>query len=461
MKHSLGIGLILGLLVTLGSCGGGNSTAGIEGTGDTIYASGPVTSFGSVYVNGERFITSGADININGASAAESDLAAGMVIEITGTTGTDANELSAQSVSYARNLLGEVSAVAVIDADTKVLTALGQTLTVTSDLVFESTTFEQISVGDLLDISGLVTSSGTLQPTRIEKITTTDILDVEGKISHLQSDADQFMLQALVVDYSQASFVNGTREHLANDLVVKLQGTLAQDGLFIASQVRFNSKTPTLPTNTLIFVEGIIENFSSVTAFEVAGRRINASAAAIERGSMNQLQNGTRVSLQGRINAADIVQASLIRLQLASQSKVRGSIESINAQTGEFTVLGTTFSSDQLTAFEDNSSQGNRFINFSQLTVGDYVEVFGRLVDGDWIAFRIKRLNNDGVITLSGPVNNIESNTLFYVMGVQVDASEAEGVELVASFTPGTRVIVEGIQTGTGAIMATRISVAL
>lgn len=461
MKRAFGICLTLSLLITLGSCGGGNSTAGIEGTGDTIYATGPVTSFGSVYVNGERFITRSADITINGASASESDLAAGMVIEISGIAGPDTGEFTAQTVSYARNLLGEVSAIEIVDADTRVLTLLGQTLTITSDLVFENTTFEQIAVDDLLDISGLMSSTGALQPTRIEKLTAAGTLEVEGKVANLQSDVDQFMLQSLVIDYSQASFVNGTLGQLTDDLVVKLQGSLTQDGIFVASQVRFNPNTSTLPANTVIFVEGIIENFSSVASFDVAGHVINGSTAAIERGSVNQLQNGVRVTLQGRVNAAGVVQANLIRLQMASQSKVRGSIESINAQAGEFTVLGTTFSSDQLTAFEDKSSQANRFINFSQLAVGDYVEVFGRLLEGEWIALRIKRLNSDGAIALSGPVNNIESDTLFYVMGVQVDASGAEGVELVDSLTPGTRVVVEGTQTGTGTVLANRISLAL
>jgi hypothetical protein len=461
MKHTSGLCLTLGLLLTLGSCGGGNSTAGIEGTGDTIYASGSVTSFGSVYVNGERFITGNASININGESAAESDLGAGMVVEITGITQNGAGELVAQTLSYERNLLGEVTDIETIDTDTKVLTVLGQTLTITSDLVFENTEFEALAVSDLLDISGLFSDAGILQPTRIEKIAATDILEVEGKITNLQSEASTFMLQALIVDYSQVSFTNGALDQLANDITVKLQGTLAQDGSFVATQVRFKTNTQTLPANTLIFIEGIIENFSSVTSFDVAGHSVNTGNAEIERGSVNQLQNGVRISLQGRVNAAGIVHANLIRLQLASQSKVRGSIENINPQTGEFTVLGTTFSSDQLTAFEDRSSQGNRFINFNQLAVGDYVEVFGRLVDGEWIALRIKRLNDDGAVTLSGSVSNIESDTLFYVMGVQVDASAAEGVELVGSFTPGTKVIVEGTQTGAGAVMATRISLAI
>jgi hypothetical protein len=341
------------------------------------------------------------------------------------------------------------------------LTVLGQTLTITSDLAFENTEFEALAVSDLLDISGLFSDAGILQPTRIEKIAATDILEVEGKITNLQNEASTFMLQALIVDYSQVSFTDGALDQLANDITVKLQGTLAQDGSFVATQVRFKTNTQTLPANTLIFIEGIIENFSSVTSFDVAGHSVNAGNAEIERGSVNQLQNGVRISLQGRVNAAGIVHANLIRLQLASQSKVRGSIENINPQTGEFTVLGTTFSSDQLTAFEDRSSQGNRFINFNQLAVGDYVEVFGRLVDGEWIALRIKRLNDDGAVTLSGSVSNIESDTLFYVMGVQVDASAAEGVELVGSFTPGTKVIVEGTQTGAGAVMATRISLAI
>jgi hypothetical protein len=72
-------------MLLLASCGGGdNRTAdgAIGGTG--IIASGPISGFGSVFVNGAEFRTSAAtQISVNGAAnRAQSDLGLGFVVTV-------------------------------------------------------------------------------------------------------------------------------------------------------------------------------------------------------------------------------------------------------------------------------------------------------------------------------------------------------------------------------------------
>ena len=61
--------------------------AGIEGTGDRVElasAYGTVSGFGSIYVNGVRFDTDTAAVEIAGEAASEDALAVGMVVDVVG-----------------------------------------------------------------------------------------------------------------------------------------------------------------------------------------------------------------------------------------------------------------------------------------------------------------------------------------------------------------------------------------
>ena len=228
------------------------------------------------------------------------------------------------------------------------------------------------------------------------------------------------------------------------------------DNILLATQITFQTRTAP-EADTRILLEGIIDSFTGLNTFTLDGYNINAADARIHGGRAEQLQVGVRVSIEGVVDTNGNVDAKSLRLQLSSQHKVRGTVEDIDPQNQTLTVLGTTFAVDSLTAFEDRSIQRDRFINFETLAVGDNLEVFGREVDGELVAVRIKRLNSNSLVTINGPVSRIDSSSLFFVMDVQVDGSDAEGAELISSFTPGTRVLVEGIQTGSNAIQASLI----
>ena len=66
------------------SCGGGGGSGEVAsgGIGGTGISSGAVTGFGSIFVNGVEFDTSGASITMGGISVSESDLKLGMVVEV-------------------------------------------------------------------------------------------------------------------------------------------------------------------------------------------------------------------------------------------------------------------------------------------------------------------------------------------------------------------------------------------
>ncbi len=65
----------LGVAACGGDSGGGTATP--VGSSSTV---GVLTGFGSVFVNGVEFETSGADISVDGTSASENELEVGMVV---------------------------------------------------------------------------------------------------------------------------------------------------------------------------------------------------------------------------------------------------------------------------------------------------------------------------------------------------------------------------------------------
>ena len=71
-------------LVTLASCGGGGggvASGGTGGTGITGVSQGPISGFGSVYVNGVRIHTGGAAITVDdNPGQTQAALGLGMVV---------------------------------------------------------------------------------------------------------------------------------------------------------------------------------------------------------------------------------------------------------------------------------------------------------------------------------------------------------------------------------------------
>jgi hypothetical protein len=80
------------------ACGGGDSgTVALPGTGGTgtpllpgtggtgIFALGPITGFGSVWVNGVRYDDSTASVLLDGVAASSAELRVGMVAGLQGT----------------------------------------------------------------------------------------------------------------------------------------------------------------------------------------------------------------------------------------------------------------------------------------------------------------------------------------------------------------------------------------
>ncbi|NOQ70091.1 MAG: hypothetical protein GQ573_08295, partial [Gammaproteobacteria bacterium] len=132
------------ITLTIVACGGSGSSgfAGIGGSG--FISSGSISGFGSVFVNGVEFEVDGATTyDIDGdPDGMESDLAIGMIVQVSGAINEDGVTGTATGISFDDQLQGPVLGLAPLDplADniTREFSVLGINVIIDSS----STTFD-------------------------------------------------------------------------------------------------------------------------------------------------------------------------------------------------------------------------------------------------------------------------------------------------------------------------------
>ncbi len=142
------------LVMSLVSCRLLVAEGGIGGSG---ISQGPITGFGSVFVNGiEHFLTS-ATIVVNGDEAGDADLKLGMIVRVAGAVDSAAGTGDATEIEYEQNLEGPVDS---IDPLTDRLIVLGQLVVLDGLTVFDDLVDQEIDgvfdgVVDLADLKAL------------------------------------------------------------------------------------------------------------------------------------------------------------------------------------------------------------------------------------------------------------------------------------------------------------------
>ncbi len=101
------------------ACGGGGGgsggvTAGID-RGGIVTATGAITGFGSVHVNGVHYVTTGATITIDDNPGTESDLRVGQVVRIEGRIEQDGINGTATRVIFDDEVEGPVQSIDLAD----------------------------------------------------------------------------------------------------------------------------------------------------------------------------------------------------------------------------------------------------------------------------------------------------------------------------------------------------------
>ncbi|CAB1073256.1 hypothetical protein D1AOALGA4SA_1807 [Olavius algarvensis Delta 1 endosymbiont] len=361
-------GLVFASLVCLllAACGGGgglNAGGGIDGTG--IMSAGVVSAYGSIFVNGTEFDTSTAAIVVNGEEVGVGDdvvldhLAIGMVVAVEGRILEDGRAV-ADRVTYSRNIAGPVESISIIDAVTKEVVVLGQTVLVNVITRYQPDTFgfDSIAVNDVMEVSGYLDDVGAVRATYVEKIgDTTTILDYEitGVVENLDNFQNTFMINDLTVDF--AAIENRLPEGIpADDLFVEVEGALGAGGKLVADAIVL-ADSVSGDEGDEVEIMGYVTDVTSVgetIKFKVGRQEVHVPAdpelAVYIDGLPADIVPGQKLEAEGTLEDG-ILTAAEIEFWEPDQIEVEGLVCCILSGS-EFTVGDQAVQTDGDTVFE-------------------------------------------------------------------------------------------------------------
>ena len=371
------LGFAASLLV---SCGGGVDSGG-TGAPALAFASGTLTGFGSVIVNGVRFDDRSAAVRDgDGNARSRDDLRLGMSTDVRGSAivvdAAGRSVSTASSIVFASEIVGPVGAS---DTVARTLVVLGQTIDITSGTVFDiglAGGQATIAVGNVVEIHArLDAASGHYVATRIERRTAAAQYALRGIVSGLNRPARTFSIGATRIAYAAlaAAAVPAT---LADGRFVRVTLALVPGAGGVWNATRIVDGSAAIDDGEQAHIEGRVSAFTSAAQFSVNGTPVDARNARFPNGSAG-LALGRRVEVEGSLVAGVIVARSVeVRNEGGGggggdEYDVGGTIASLDAAAKTFVVRNVVVGYAGTVDFRGGSA--------ADLAVGREVEARGML----------------------------------------------------------------------------------
>ena len=430
---------------------------------------GPISTFGSVVVNGVTYDTSAATFVVNDAAATEAELSVGDVVLVEGTLNADGVTGTASTVTYDDLVTGPVTSISLA---TDSLVVLGQTIRITADTSFDDAfsprALDGVAVGTIVEVSGVPDANGDFVATRIEPKPAGTTLEVSGIVANLDSAASTFTLGGLTVDFSAAMLRDFPGGAISDGDLVEAKGpSLSAGNELVAAEVEFESPFPTLNSDDFVEIEGVVTRFVDASDFAVNGLPVTTNAATeFDGGAATDLALNVRLEVEGVADGNGILVADEIEFRGDRDVRISAQIDSVDTSAGTLVVLGITVTTDALTRFEDQSDADIDPLGVADLAAGDYVEVRGDeqpAGSGTVQASGLERDDIETTVELRGAVTAI-NEPAFTVLGVTIntdtntefeDASDdVTAAEFFAALSVGDLVAIKGTEVGATAILA-------
>ncbi len=415
--------ILLALLSTSGCNDSGTATShfadgGIGGTGKRSagVSVGPITGLSSVLVNGVKYDTSEAVITVNGEHATEKSLKLGMVVRVEGTIDSTRKTGIAQHIDFNENVIGPVQ---MIEKAHNRLKVLGQTVSVDKLTLFEGfKTLDDLKIGDVLEVSGLIDAHNQIQATRITLLSDITIFEVRGEIGHLDPANQTLTIGDLTVDYSEPLIFEGIP---IESEVVDIQGILIDDQ-FVATRFSLEEDRFLFEVGSDIELYGIITQFNNPEAFQVSDLPVTTTAETLFLfGTAADLAQDIELVVVGYWNAESVLVAEEIYFQeetshrsAAGEISLNAKIEAIVPDNNRITLLGVSIQTTNHTVILEYAEKPTS-LSLSDLRIGDDITVFGfqELNSGALIAELLVRepMLFDNSVWLEGPINSVDTAT--------------------------------------------------
>ena len=393
---------VIGALVAgLAACGGGSG--GVAGSAQTTQ--GVITGFGSVFVNGVEYETTGTSVEVEGGAGSETDLDVGMVVNLEGAVNADGRTGTATRISFADELEGMVLSTGIDPATgTGTLDVMGQTVSVTAETVFESriagiATPADIAANNIVEVSGYADAAGKIAATRIEVKKASwqvgDEVELKGVVSNLDAAAQTFTLGGLTVDYSTATVDLMLRDGVYVE-VKSTQGINAGNQL-VASAVELEDdgeKGYQGSEGEEFELQGAVTAGLNADQFMLNGQPVKLTAnSEFEGGDLSQLVAGATVKVEGRFDASGVLVAEQVSFGAEADTEVQGAVDALDTAAGTVTIGAQTVHITSSTIFKDDSGAGDRYFNLSAIQVGDQLEIeaYTDASSGALVAIKVER----------------------------------------------------------------------
>jgi hypothetical protein len=421
--------ILLAAAAVLAACGGGSGMSGTNSPGATpVMATGTITGFGSIYVNGVHFQTTSATIRKNGQVVAQSALKVGEIARIKGSKNDADGTGNADSVDVEQNVVGPIATIAG-----NTLTVLGQTVKIDAGTSFSSDVkpadITGLNMNDFVEVSGLTAADGTITATRIDRDASAGTLQVLGTVASANTAMHTFMINALIVDYSAANLTGFTSGQPANGDLVEVQGTTFDSAKTTLTATRVDkqmSDEEQAGDHREMELEGLITDFTSATVFKVAGEPVTTTSATVYRnGTAADLAKDVKVEVEGSLDSSNVLVADVVSFHRNGGVELQSTVEAVDTTAGTLKMLGVDITVTSTTRFEDRSSAQVQMFSLSNISKGDTVDVRGFASgSGKLVATRLEREPPSTEVEVSGPFA-AGTSPQFMVFGITVDGSSA------------------------------------
>jgi hypothetical protein len=452
--------LLSSSVVALSGCGGGSGGSSATGTATTDVSKGPITGFGSVFVNGTRFNTDNALISRDGQSLDDvTDLNIGMIV----TVSSNSNSTTANSVSFDEDVKGPLdNDLASFDNSFSVM---GQTIVVDGNTIIDNSLMLPLSAGQILEISGTRQMGDSLLATFIEikNFGNLNQFKVIGNARALDPDAKSFKIGGLTVDYNSAILDDFDGGNPVEGQLLEVKDSnltyVAGSGMLTATKIEPVNPFGDTSNSQLNQVEietVVTEIVSAGTQFKTPNFTVNILPnTSFKFGILSDLGVGSVIEIKASIAENGELNATRIKFKKNS-SRIEGSVDTAGVDTANNTVkvLGVTVLINSSTEMWDKRDDVTPF-SINDISPNDYLSIrgFTGTSASQLIATRLERDDSDNKAEIRGLATEIdaEARTL-KILGITVmpgsgtqfeDSNDnvVSSAQFFAAITPGLSIV--------------------
>jgi len=370
----VGLFTIFFLLLLLTGCGSGVDSGGTGAAAAS--ASGPITGFGSVIVNGVHFDESHATItDADGAPHNRNDLKLGMTTQIHGSAlvvnGNETRSV-ADSIVFSSAILGPIES---IDTMARKVTVLGQSVDVSPMTVFDDSLtggLTALAVGDVIVVYALFDGAdSTYSATRIEPKSGVAAYELRGVANNLNTSLREFSVGKLRISYAGID-PKKVPPSLANGRLVRLKLQTAMT-TGVVSAMQLLDSVNQLGEHNEVRIDGLISNIGPDGQFTIEGVPVDAAHAGVSGNA--GLGVGMRVEVEGTVSSGVLVAT---KVHSKTQKEVEGegfeldgSIAALDPVNRTLVVRGISVDYSGTVEFRDGT--------IADMAVGKKVEIKGTL----------------------------------------------------------------------------------